>query len=570
MEARLKHRSVLVAPLLHVALVLYVLVLHLDTTVYDDSYFFARFARNALHHGVFAWNVEDGPVHGSTSQLFQLVTTAIFAVTDTHFVVATKLVNAGVLVGAGVLLLVWAGRRTEDPREGALVALVAFDTPLVLTTVQTGMETAMTLLVLVATFVVLTPGSRPGGLGRPPPGELPPGVPAAILTALVYLARPDAAALPFVYVCTVGLGLRRLPIAYLTTLAALLGALWLAFHAYYGTPLPLSFYMKTGVLGHYGADITESSLPVKRVHVLGALVFAAPFLWIGTVGVRASVGDRRITIVALLAASVAFFGYHLFLTTEIMGYRGRFYLPAFAPLALAGVLSWDAFVARGSLPTRALFCGIWLGITALGYACNWIPNGRGFFISAIEWPAYVGWGAALSALLLFAGVAHGAVRLLPVALGAIAGVVGWYPPRWPSIPSDREILRRQAAEVTTVRGIFDVERCLPDVKVVYHSEMGVPALVLPDTRLVDFAGILSRETGIERRPLKELCERDRPEAIFLPHRAYRELNEELRESGCLEAYRRVVDKSASPLHVRRDLYADFMKCARDVHRWRKK
>jgi hypothetical protein len=42
---------------------------------WDDALFFKRFALNTLDHGVAAWNLSDGPVHGNTTQLFQLLST---------------------------------------------------------------------------------------------------------------------------------------------------------------------------------------------------------------------------------------------------------------------------------------------------------------------------------------------------------------------------------------------------------------------------------------------------------------------------------------------------------------
>jgi hypothetical protein len=55
--------------------------------------------------------------------------------------------------------------------------------------------------------------------------------------------------------------------------------------------------------------------------------------------------------------------------------------------------------------------------------------------------------------------------------------------------------------------------------------------------------------------------RDRPPAIFLPHKNYRDLNEEIAQSHCLGGYRRVVERSSSALYVRRDLYPRFHVCA---------
>ena len=55
----------------------------------------------------------------------------------------------------------------------------------------------------------------------------------------------------------------------------------------------------------------------------------------------------------------------------------------------------------------------------------------------------------------------------------------------------------------------------------------------------------------------EVCERERPDAIFLPHRNYVRLNDQLKGSGCLDDYVKVVKRSSSPLHVRKDLLETY-------------
>ena len=72
---------------------------------YDDALFFLRTADHALQHGTFAWNLEDGPVHGNTSQLYQVVMTAIVALAPEHAIGTSRLLLAGCLVGAGLLSL---------------------------------------------------------------------------------------------------------------------------------------------------------------------------------------------------------------------------------------------------------------------------------------------------------------------------------------------------------------------------------------------------------------------------------------------------------------------------------
>ncbi len=537
--------------MLYASLVVYLAVRDLGATAFDDSYFFKRFALNALEHGVFAWNVEDGPVHGSTSQLFQLVTTAVAAMTHTHFVAAVRLLNAVFLAVAGGMVMAWCAR-LERPRAGFGVAAVGLGGPLVLTTVLTGMETALALGVLTA---VLVWWFAPRDTEHRPSAEL-----AAALTVLVYLCRPDAAAIPAVAIGLDHLFRRKLPVRYFAVLAGLMGLTWVVLGAYYGTPLPLSFYMKTMALHVYDPQTAAADLVQKREHFGATTAFAAPLLWIV---VRSGALRVRGPTMALLGAALAFWAYHLFSTTEIMGYRGRFYVPAFVPLVLAATRAWAGFEARPRLPSL-IAALVWVVAIAAAYAEKLIPTGEGFFIHQVPWPAYAGVAGATVALLGLRSpwrerVVYGALA---------AGLLGWKPPQRPSLRSDPQLMRRHANEVTTMRGVFDIARCLPADSTVYHSEMGVTGLVLLRMRVVDLVGIVSWASGVGGRSFQQQCEEDRPAAIFLPHRNYRDLNAEVRRSQCFAEYVPVVERSSSPLHLRRDLAAPFLSCARDVHRWR--
>lgn len=553
MASEQKRSHWLVVAGLYAALVGYLLLRDLGATAYDDSYFFKRFAVNALEHGVFAWNITDGPVYGSTSQLYQFVTTAVAAVTHTHFVVVVRCLNALFLVVSGGVLARWCVRACPVPRTGAVLALLALASPLVLTTLITGMETALALLLIavtLATCVTLDAEERP----------VDPRL-AAALCSLVYLTRPDATAIVVVAIVIDHIRHRRSPLAFLVYLAGLLAVTLLALWRYYGTAFPLSFYMKSMALHSYDDATLWIGLQHKLKHVGAILAFSGVFGWIA---MRVKALRAPTPALGLLAGAVLFCGYHLVSTNEIMGYRGRFYLPAVVPLVMAAAVAWrsEVVVVRRSL----VFLAAWAAVVATAYAMDWIPTHRGFFISTVPWPAYVGFGIATGATLLLSGRA----QLLVTTIALAAGLLGWKPPQAPLLRSDKDVMLRHAAEVTTVRGVFDVARCLPPGSTVYHSEMGVTGLALLRMQTVDLVGIVSRGPGIDKVPFDDACRRDQPEAIFLPHKAYKKLNDEVRQAPCMADYVRVVDRSSSPLHLRSDLAPDFLRCATDVHRWRRR
>lgn len=524
----------------------------LSSTAYDDSYFFKRFALNALEHGVFAWNIEDGPVYGSTSQLFQWVATVVVAFAPAYYITAIKVFNASCVLVLGSVVLRWCSRATERPVDGALIGLLTVANPIVLTTIGTGMETALTLAIIAVVLTRFFPheGSPSGPLE------------AAGLTLVIYLCRPDAAAVSAVAYGVSQLQERRIPWRYGLALAAGMGVILLALWGYYGTPFPLPFYMKTAGVAAYGEHVQYLGGLVKREHATFVSFVTAPLVFIA-----ATRGPRR--SVALLASTLVFWAYHLAMTNEIMGYHGRFYAPGVVGLGLAAASAWDHFNQHRARWLRLAFVVLWCVGFHLAYRANVIPTNEGFFLRRVSWEAYLGMGLPAIWLLLRPRRVHRTVDLAIALVCLSAGTVGWKPPKKPRVRPDHAILRRHAREVTTVRGLYELARCLPDVETVYHSEMGVPGLVLRRARVVDLVGIVSRETVLEGKSFQELCAEDRPEAIFLPHKNYRELNAEIRSSPCFEDYVRVVDRSSAPLHIRKDLADSFSRCATNLQRWRR-
>ncbi len=521
-------------------LVAYVVVRELGNSAYDDSYFFKRFALHAVENGVYAWNLEDGAVHGSTSQLFQVLTTGVVLLTKTHFVAAVRVLD-------GVLLVLTAGILLRVAR-GPLV-LLTLGNALVTSVVRSNMETALALAVLAAALVLELRTSRD-------PKPRADGL-SAVATVLVYLARPDAAVIVAVFALLQRRWSGRGVVRYSMMLGVSMALVWAALWAVYGTALPLSFHMKTMALHTYGPHIASRRWAEKVPHLLVFAFTVAPMLWLL---VRARVWKRRDATLALTLGALAFVAYHVVSTHEIMGYRARFYVPALIPLCLASARVWPS--ERVELRRWGLFVLVWAGAAAVAYARGWMPNGDGFFLTVLPWPVYamvvVGWTVALA----WPG------RGLAVVGYLLVGTVAWIPMQDTELRSDTDVIFRHNREVTTTRGVFDVARCLPAGSTVYHSEMGVPGLVLYRMRVIDQAGLLSRDVAMGGRSFQTRCAAERPEAIFLPHKNYRALNAEIAASECIGDYVRIVKRSSSALHVRSDLAQGFLQCGTEYREWR--
>ena len=454
-----------------------------------------------------------------------------------------------VLLIASVLR--FAARAGVRGVNAALLVMLAFGTPLSLLTPHTGMETSLCLAVLVL------------ALSHMLSGETARSVPAAFMTALVYLCRPDAALIPaLVFVVAERRDLRSV-LTYVVTLGLLLGLMLCAFRLYYGSALPLPFYAKTAGLSSYDSELRAAGLHGKMQHLLTFCAFSAPLTWLALRG-------RATRVSALLVASAAFVAYQALVTDEIMGYRARFYAPALVPLALAAILAWNRQAARSDVRAARWAWLVWTACIGVGYLAGLVESGSASALDRVPGTAYL---AQLFLGVLLCGRASEGPALSEQAVSfASSGalLVSAFFLRPPhairTALDDTTFLRRASAEVTTTRGLFEVARCLPSTQTLYHSEIGIPGLVLPDWRIVDLVGLMSKPLAQRRPPFDDYCLRDRPAALFLPHKAYRALNAEIRASTCLRGYTLAVRDSSSPLYIRNDLSAAFNQCRRDP--WR--
>ena len=281
------------------------LVFNPFATPYDDSFFFKRVALHALHGAGFSWNVGEGPVYGLTSQLFALCATILTWLFPHYFVLASKVFSAACLVWFADLLGRWAARAGLSAYDAALLLGFTCMTPLTLLAVQTGMETTLCLALVALTLSITLNGATSASHGPI----------CAVLTALVYTCRPDAALIPaLAFLFTERKTLVAL--RYVVVLGALLGLLLLAFRLYYGSALPLPFYAKSPGFSAFDGELRAAGLHDKFEHLCTFALFGAPLAYIGGHG-----RERRGW--ALLGTSAIFVLYQALVTNEIMGYLAR-------------------------------------------------------------------------------------------------------------------------------------------------------------------------------------------------------------------------------------------------------
>jgi hypothetical protein len=536
-------------------LILYTLVLvgfvlpRLAVEAYDDSYFFKRVAVNLLDRGALAWNVDEGPVYGLTSQTFQLVSILVAALARNHYVLGVRVVLvACLLVTCGGLV------KLTRPWDRGLSALYALCSPVVLYMALSGMETAFALALLTGYLWLI----------HAPAAPKHPFWLAPVVAVFVCLTRPDAAVLVaptllFERYRTE----RRLPWREALVLGA--GAL-LAFSVLrlvYGTFLPLPFYAKTRFLSPYDPHFLELSTQLKHIRFGLFLAVALPLAWLA---VRRLDGTN-----GALLASVLVYETYLFATTvEVMGMQGRFYAPALPLLCVAAARGAATPRAELDRPRTALAaCALYLAILFGMSHAHWLPRPDDWWMDTVD--PWFSAASVLGGLLLIASPARPSSQEfapLAVALASVLASFGMPLDLEGQALDDDAYLVRHAAHVTTYRGMDALRHCVGDHIHVYHSEVGVTGLRFQAGKVTDLAGLWSpRWLFRKQRSFDEFCNAERPEAIFLPHRNYERLNREILSSSCISHYRRVVEESSSPLYVREDLVSRYSSCP-EASEWR--
>lgn len=507
---------------------------------YDDAFFFGRFAHNLLTHGLYAWNVADGPVHGNTSQLFQVLVTGVYAAAGPYTVSVTRLLLGGGLVVAGVV----HGRRW-----GWTTSALTYVGPVALATAVSGMETAL-VLALGSGFVALLMDDGAAGERRWSK------VLSVILAVLLFTARPDTALL------TLGsLGLWGLPasgarravqglIPALVALGGMLGCLAL-YRVGYGTAFPLSLTLKSGLTAVYDPTFLEASRVSKLRHFAFFVVACAPLLLLLL---------RKPSRSWKLAAPAALFvAYHLLVTVDVMGLFARFFAPALPWLAAAAAVNLSEHQARAR---PGWFWAAWMvfgGLVAGAVVLGWLPEDRGWVIGRAPPVLYA--AAWLAGLVLLApgrpaeGLRGGSI--LAIALGAV--LIGAPSSRWriDGVPSDEVYARGLIGETSSWQGLGKLRHCLGSELHIYHSEIGVLGALLPQARITDLGGLMNPELTLEGMDVDAMCSRDQPDALFLPQHNYAALKAALTEGECLQGYTQVAKEGGSPLFLRTDLLEAF-------------
>jgi len=301
------------------------MVVHRSPLGFDDSYMFLRYAHNIRHGFGFSWNLDGAHTYGPTSLLWSFSTLLFsFLPTDPW----TQLILGSWLFSfAAVIAMAWAVAVNAQSdwlrsplRVLALIAVPLFASTLFQGNQFNGMETmlATTLSALFLGLCLLWRNGR---------------VPSAVVCGvafLFFLARPESAIvtllLPFLVRLVPGgprPPLRSLFSIYAGFCSCVIIELVLC-RFYFGTPVPLSVYMKGG-----HAYLGYSSIWYPSLLLIAFLTTLQLFL--AALILLARRRDLRLILAAGVPAFIIFA--YLGTVTQIMGFDSRYYLP-YAPLII--------------------------------------------------------------------------------------------------------------------------------------------------------------------------------------------------------------------------------------------
>ena len=270
--------------------------------IHDDAFISLRYARNLLTAGDLSWNPGDR-VEGVTNLLHVLMTAAV-ARLGIDLLAAVRLVNGLALV---VLLatVVACGREISPGPEnsvaravGGLLLLGAW--PLALWTLG-GLESVpLAMLIAVGYRFVLA------GVPEDGPFHSRPLLCAGVCFALAFATRPDSVVIPVATAATFRWASShpesrwpRATVAFLLPVVAVVVALTLWRLAYYGDPVPNTFYAK--VTPDLGARLLNGATYV-------ALAMGTPLLLLTfLISTRSRTLKHRMLPIA--SAAVAYLGY---------------------------------------------------------------------------------------------------------------------------------------------------------------------------------------------------------------------------------------------------------------------
>ena len=482
-----------------------------EPLLFDDAYMFLRYAHNVRHGLGYSWNLDGVHTYGPTSLLWAFGTLLLSFVPLGSW--TQLLLGSGLCSIGAVVAMAWAvsaNARTPWMRN-MLCVLPLVVVPLAGAEVFdsnhfNGMET-MLAMALCGLFVGLALRWRAG---------LAHSAVVGLVALLLMLARPESAliglTLPaLLWWLTEG---ERPPLrSLLVVYGVFLGGAAIELSAcrlYFGTPVPLSVYLK-------GKDAYAGYRGIWHPELLLVLFLNGCQVFLVTLILLFRRTDRRLLLCCGLPALLVF-GY-LQTVTQIMGFHARYYAPYLPLVVIPALLVLDRRLASGG--------GEWLSRRLL-----WT---RG--------------AAAAVAVLLLVALSTAAVQAKIRRLE-----------RKPRVEYDSPQLSIDAArplpgsswQVMMLSITDDLLAPLPTGGTYAASEVGYLGERLPKANIIDLAGLNDTATALHGFHMEELLRR-KPDLIWMPHTDYTFLRGVMfSDPRLLRAYDVYADAANYGIAIRKD------------------
>ena len=452
--------------------------------LWDDAWFYTRYAAQLLHHGHYRWNAYGESAYGLTAPAYGLQTVVLQALQLLPGL-ALWLLSAGWgVVALGLTQRLVPVRADETGRlRGWLSAFfwatVALNAPALLVHFSSGMDTTFAMAYLAAYLLLIHAFES----------SLSPGKAFLIGIAggLAWTIRPDlmlfTVGVPLAWIIFPQSTVQRREAYYtlLFTAFCVLLQVWVAMREF-GTLLPLAFYAKS--FNPYGAAIAAAYrwtglgqlACFMACNLLPALAIVLGLWRGGRVWWRFHSTAERTLMVAL----AAFMAYHLLLVLPVMGYSARFYYPVWPLLLWLGgrslVFLWRAQPQWADKVMHALrppmvAASLGLSLLALGGLQAWQGRPAG---------AKAEWGHMDAASAYY-------------ALGRN---------NWPCLPAIN---------------------ALPSSLSIASTELGILGALNVDRRIIDLSGLHDAEAASYGFNPDKLIHLQRPDLIYLPQDDYAEM-----------------------------------------------
>lgn len=469
--------------------------------VWDDAYFFVRYADNFIQSGVWTWNPGEPPTYGLTSLAHgaQVGVFRLFGGPPALTLWLSSLVW-GILFLFVLLRLAFS---KTDPSGKNLrfagflvIATIGFQTPQLAQHFTSGMDTMLGLAWISGYLLLFKRWEM----------ELSPGksLVLGMMGGLTWFIRPELMLLTVLMPLGVAFwGSRKLLktqgwYALLFTGFFLISGAFLA-QNYFGNVFPLSFWVKSA--NAYGPEIS-AQYRLEGLEQLGIFLVCnwIPIgVIIGTFAIgrkqwwkKLSPGDRGLIFAVLL-----YLVYETAFVLQIMGYGQRFYFPIWPAVLYLGARSLVILIEErpnllSSGPVKVKWKGV-LGILALLMVVfslsSWMQRPRNL---SRDWGKF-------GTESVYAGIGEHNWPLLP---------------RWDIFPSDFRLA---------------------------GTELGIPGIMHPEKRIVDLTGLHDPEQvgGFSVGRLLE----QKPDIVYLPHPDYIGMHQILEQSSDFEAAYKVYTAS---------------------------